>query len=161
MNAQLGSIHAQHLFCPGKACIQGKGTGMGKAVQHLRVFRQALDSQTVVFLIQEEAGLLAVFDIHLVADAVFHNLHLGVKLRSDETFSLLHTFFFALFGIASLVDAADDHAVLRQHFLDEAHQVLFHPVNTQRQGLNHDHIGKLVHHKSRQEICLTENQAAA
>ena len=41
MNAQLGSIHAQHLFCPGKACIQGKGTGMGKAVQHLRVFRQS------------------------------------------------------------------------------------------------------------------------
>ena len=42
-------------------------------------FAQALDGQTVVFLIQEEAGLLAVFHIHHVADAVFHNLHLGVK----------------------------------------------------------------------------------
>ena len=50
---------------------------MGKAVQYPGILAQPLDGQAVVFLVQEEAGLLTVLHIHLIAHAVFHDLHLG------------------------------------------------------------------------------------
>ena len=68
----------------------------------------------------------------------------------------------ALFGIASLVDAADRSCRPPPALPYKLTRIIvFQPVDAQRQGLHHQHIGKLVHHQSRQEICLTENQAAA
>ena len=44
---------------------------MGKAVEHTAAGSQARDGLAVVFLVEEEAGLLAVFDVDLVENTVF------------------------------------------------------------------------------------------
>ena len=91
---------------------------MGEAVQNpLRgqAAAQILDCQPVVFLVQEKAGFLAVLHVHQVADAVFHDLHFGVKWLPDEAFKTFHALLKAHLGVAALVHAADVHAVLCQN----------------------------------------------
>ena len=44
---------------------------MGKAVEDVLSGGNLGDGQAVVFLIQEEARLLAVFDVDIIADAIF------------------------------------------------------------------------------------------
>ena len=84
---------------------------MGEAVQHPLALAQPLDGQPVVFLVEEEAGFLAVLHIHQIADAVFHDFHLRVKFLPDEAFVALHALLQAHLGVAALVDAADLYAV--------------------------------------------------
>ena len=55
--------------------IQGEGAGVGEAVQHGFSRRQTAHRPPVIFLIQEEAGFLAVFYVHQIFDPIFHNFH--------------------------------------------------------------------------------------
>ena len=115
MYAKLRRIHADDLFGSGQSRVQGKGTRMGKAVQHPGILTELLNGQTVILLIQEKACLLTVLHIHQIADTVFHDFHIGIKGFADEAFDTLHALFFPFPGVASLIDAANLHAVPGQY----------------------------------------------
>ena len=74
-----------------------------KAVSYLCRFQitaQVLYCKTVVFLIQEKSGLLAVFYVYNVVNAVFTDFYLGIEWFSNKAFKALHTFLKADFRIA-------------------------------------------------------------
>ncbi len=134
---------------------------MGKAVQNPLPPAESADGGSVALLVQEESRLLAIFHIHHVLHAVFHNLHLCVKRFSHKALASLHTLLQTHLGVAPLIYPADDNALLGQHFLHRLHNDLLPSVDPQGQGLHHQHIGKLVHHNPRQKIRLPKDQTAA
>ena len=113
---------------------------MGKTVQNALSSAQLLNGQAVIFLIQKEPCFLPVLYIHQIADAVFHDLPLGVKLLSDEALCALHSLLEAHLGVASLVDAADTDSILCQDPFQNFHDQGLQPVNSKGQGLYHQHI---------------------
>ena len=136
VHGQLGSIHAEDFLRTGQSGVQRKGTRVGEAVQYpvrQDAPAQVLYGQTVILLVQEETCLLAVLHIYHVADAVFRNLHLGVKWFADKSFVPLHAFLEPYLGITSFIYAADGYAVLGQDLPEHVHYHGFQPVNTQRQ----------------------------
>ena len=134
---------------------------MGETVQHFFAFAEALHSQTVVFLVQEEAGLLPVFHIHQIAHAVFQNLYFRVKRLSDKSFQTFHSFLLPDFGVAPFIDPADTDPVLGQYALQDLQDGEFQPVNSQSERFHHQHIRKFIHHQTRQKIRFAENEPAA
>ena len=134
---------------------------MGKAIQHFCALTQLLDGKSVIFLIQEKSCFLTVFYIHFIFDAVFLNLYQGRKFRSDKSLDQLHSFLSADFHIASLINSTDYDTILSQYFFQKFNNLLLITVNSQSQGLNHQHIGKLIHYNSRQKICFCKNKSAA
>ena len=58
----------------GLCSVQRKGACMGEAIQHAFPRGYASHGLPVIFLIQEESGLLAIDIIHLIPDAVFCDL---------------------------------------------------------------------------------------
>ena len=140
---QLRGVHAQHMCGPCQTGVEGKGPGVGKAVQHLLWLDAAaeiLDSQPVVFLVQEEAGFLAVLHIHHIPDSIFKDFHLGVKCISHESLMALHSLLQTDLGIAALVDAADGNPVLRHDLSELVHNDRLQSVDSQGQGFHHQHI---------------------
>ena len=133
---------------------------MGEAVQHPAAAGQGLDGQPVVLLIQEKAGLLPLGHVHLIADAVLHNLHHRIEGVGQEALHPLHALLEAHLGVASLVDAPDGDAVLLQKIHQQRQNGGFQPVDAQGQGLHHQHVGKLVHHQAGEEIGLPEDHPA-
>ena len=134
---------------------------MGKAVQHPGILTELLNGQTVILLIQEKACLLTVLHIHQIADIVFHDFHIGIKGFADKAFDTLHALFFPFPGVASLIDAADRDAILFQNTLQFFNNRLFHPIDTQRQRLYHQHIRELIYDHTRNPVRLAENHTAA
>ena len=67
----IGYVHGGYAISAAQCCIQGEGTGVCKAVQHLFACGYLGHGLTVVFLIKEKAGLLPVLHIYLVLYAVF------------------------------------------------------------------------------------------
>ena len=114
---QFGSVYSCHMFRACSTCIESKGSGVSKAVQHPRTFAELRHGTAVIFLIQEESGLLSVFYIHIIAHPVFHNLHLRVKGFSNESLVPLHAFLLPDFCIAPLIDTADMDSVRLHQFL--------------------------------------------
>ena len=134
---------------------------MGETVQHFCIPAEALYGQTVVFLVQEESGLLAVLHIYQVADAVFCDLYFCVKGFADKAFDAFHPFLQPDFGIAAFVDAADVDAVVGKDFFQDRQDRQFQAVDAQGQGLHHQHVGKFIHHQSGEEVRLSEQEPAA
>ena len=62
---------------PALGGVQRKAAGVGKAVQHGVPGGKAGHRPAVVLLVEEEAGLLAVLEIHVVVNAVLADLGLG------------------------------------------------------------------------------------
>ena len=133
---------------------------MGEAVQGPAALCQGLDSQAIVLLIQKEAGLLPLGHVHLVADAVLHDLHHRVEGLGQKVLHPLHALLQAHLGVAALIDAPDGVAVLGQHLHQNVQDGRFQPVDAQGQGLHHQHVGKLVHHQTGEEVGLPEDHPA-
>ena len=134
---------------------------MGKAVQHTFVFTDPLNRQTIVFLIQEETCLLSVFHIYQILHSIFHNLHIGVKLWSNEVFHYWHAFFFPFFGIASLIHSDNFNSIFCQHFLQQTNYCFLHSLHTKSQTLHHQYIFIFICHQAREEIRFSKDHTAA
>ena len=160
-HAQFGCVHAQHVLRPGQPGIEGEGAGMGKAVQYPGPFAKFRRRAAVVFLIQEESCFLPIFDIHVVAHAVLHDLNLGIKRFADEALDALHPFLLAHLGVAALINAPDMDAVRFHQFFQDIHNHNLEPVDAKRQGLHHQHISKFIDHQPRQKVRLAKDHAAA
>ena len=140
---QLRGIHTQHMSGPCQTGVEGKGTGVGKAVQHLFRFDAAaeiLNSQPVVLLVQEEACFLTVLHIHHITDPIFQDFHLGVKGISYESLMALHSLLQTDLGIAALIYAPDGNSVLRHDLSELVHNDRLQTVDSQSQGFHHQHI---------------------
>ena len=59
---------------------------MGEAVQHLFIPTETMNGGTVILLIQEKSGLLAVFYVYNVVNAVFTDFYLGIEWFSNKAF---------------------------------------------------------------------------
>ena len=90
---------------------------MGKAVQHFCIFAELLDSQTVIFLIQEKSCLLSVPHIYQIFHTILNDLNIGIKLFRKEALHPLHAFIQPYLGITSLIDTTDPYAILQKLFL--------------------------------------------
>ena len=134
---------------------------MGEAVQHLRTGAQRPDGLAVVFLIEEKACFLSFGHVYEISDAVFHNLHLGVKGGGQEAFDPGHSLLLPHFCVRALVNSPNGNAVLRHQFFQGFQNEGLIPIHAQRQRLHHQHVGELVHHQTGQEIRLAENHPAA
>ena len=133
---------------------------MGEAVQDAGARAEPGDGAPVFLLIQEKAGLLAVFHIDDIADAIFRDRDPGVEGLSDKALKARQTLFFTDLGVAPLIDPPDHDPILRQDLHQGGEQEGLEPVDAQGQGLHDQNILVLVHGQPRQEVRLAEDQAA-
>ena len=134
---------------------------MRKAVQDLRASAEPVDRAAVVLLVQEESRLLAVLYIHDIADAVLGDLYFGIEGRREEPLLARQSLELPDLGVTALVDAADLYAVLRQDFYERRKDMSLEAVDAERQRFDNQHVLVLVHREPRQEVRLSEDQAAA
>ena len=166
LHRELRHVHGGDMGRAAFGRVQGKGTGVGKAVQHGFALCQLRHRQTVVLLIQEKAGLLPVFKVHRVDDAVFRDVH-GGGLRRCFTgqgipaLVLGHPLPLPEGHIVALVDAADLLPILPQHLGQQGKQPVLDALHAQTEGLGHQHAFKPVHRQAGEQVGLSENDAAA
>ena len=120
---------------------------------------------SVIFLVEEKARFLSVFNIHAVTDAVFGYFCYGIFIfycfGHKPAFIFCHAFQFAYFYIIAFINTADFFAAAAQNFYQKRKNFRFAHFNTQRQGLRYQNIVKAVYRKTRKHICLAKNKAAA
>ena len=133
---------------------------MSKAVQHTFALTQFLNRQTIVFLIQEKSGFLAIHYIHHITNAIFRNFHVCIKFCSNETFYPAQTFFFPLLRITTLINTSNLNAIFLQNLLHQISQLFFITLHTKSQTFHDKHIFVFVNNNSRQKICFTKYQTA-
>lgn len=105
----------------------------------------------VELLVQEKAGLLAVFHIHVIGDAVFRDGGSGgaVPLPSGEkALVLLQPLPLPQGNIVALVDSPDILPILPQNLAKQGEQPAFALLHAQGKGLGHQDIAKAVHGQS-------------
>ena len=157
---KVGGVHAEHVLCARDAGVQREGAGVREAVEHLGVPAEPLNREPVIFLVEEEAGFLAVLDVDDVAHAVFDDLDVGVEFRADEALDAVHALLEALLRVAALVHAADFDAVLGQHLLEQFDDAQLHFVDAERERFDDEHVGEFVDDEAGQKVRLAENHAA-
>ena len=134
---------------------------MREAVQYFRAAAEAVDRAPVVLLVQEETGLLAVFNIHDIADAVLGDLYFGIEGSGKEPFLPGHALKLADFGVAALVNAAHRNAVFGQNAHQRGQQVSLEAVDAEGQRFNDENILIFVYSQARQEIGFSEQETTA
>ena len=113
---------------PAPGRVQRKAAGVGEAVQHRVPGGDAGHGAAVVFLVEEEAGLLAVLEINVVKNAVFADLGLGgsgvgLAGQLEPALVLRQPLLGAQRLIVPLVDAVDGLAVGPQHFCQKGEEI--------------------------------------
>ena len=146
--------------------VEGKAARVGKAVQHPLAPGQLGHLPAVVLLVQEEAGLLAVFKVYPVAYAVLADLGPGLlgmlePLQGEPALVLLQALTLAQRHIVALENALDILSVLAQHIHQNGEEngfQLFHAVG---QGLGHQHRTEAVYRQAGKLVGLAEDDPAA
>ena len=162
----LGNVDGCDAGRPALGCIEGKGSGMGEAVQDMLAGSDFGDSQAIVFLVQEESRLLAIFHIDIVEDAVFVDgrqdaARLGQKVGLIPAFILFHAIQFADFDVVPFINASDGDAHGGQ-FVDESlEDDRFDLVHAVAQGLGDEDVVIAVYGQARHVVGVAEDEAAA
>ena len=120
---------------------------------------------TIIFLVKEKAGLLAVFKVHMVIYAVFADLGLGgfrVALagQGKPALVLLQPLLGAQGFIVALVDAVNGLAVRPQHLSQKREEHRLQLFHAYAQGLGDQNIVETVHRQAGELVCLAKNEAA-
>ena len=128
-------------------------------------FGNACHSLAVIFLVEEKACFLSVFNIYAVTDAVFNYFGYGIFVfhcfGRKPAFVFCHAFQFAYFYIVALINTADIFTAAAQNLYQHRENFFFAQFYAQRQSLRYQNIVKAVYRKAREHICLTKNKAAA
>ena len=114
LNGRLRGIDAGDLSRSGQCRVQTKRPCVSKAVQHPGTGAETRDGPPVFFLVKEKAGLLTVFHIDDIMNAVLRDPDLCVKRLSDKALAAGQPFLFADLRVAPLIDPADPDPVLRK-----------------------------------------------
>ena len=138
---------------------------MRKAVEHTLARREARGRQAIILLIKKKAGLLPVFKIDLVFDAVFAYegsgaLHAGKTLNGIKAAPLRHALKRADGDVVALVKGADTLPVLGENFYDQREEHVLDALDAQRERLRDEHVAEAVDRKAREAVRLAENNAA-
>ena len=146
--------------------VEGKGAGVGEAVQHRPPLSQPGHRLAVVLLVQEKAGLLAVFHVHGVPHAVFHDLRQGrgrglLAGQGEPALVLLQSLLFPQLHVVALVDAGDGLAVGAQHLYQHGQQLSLDLLHAVGEHLHREQIVEPVHRQAREAVRLAEDDAAA
>ena len=137
---------------------------MGAAVQYPHARSHLPYRQTVIFLVQEKACLLAVFHIHHVADPVLRNRKYCLFRHSGTMYipALFQrqAFFLPQGSLVALIDAADRDPALAKaadQGIVNNRLALFHAVG---KHLGRKNIAIPVHRNPRQPVRFTVDQPA-
>ena len=85
---------------------------MCKAIKNLCIFTYSLNSKTIILLIQKESGLLTVFHINNISNAIFIYMNLCVKFVTNKPFIGIHPLVFSDFCIASFINTLDYYTII-------------------------------------------------
>ena len=137
------NIHCRNAGCTALRRIQRKAASVGETVQNMLTLGNFGHCLTIIFLVQEEARLLAIFHINSVFNAIFHNFRgHGAMIRQQRCgkprLALLHTFQKANFYIIALEKATNVFAHLLQNFDEQIKEHFLAQLNAQGQGLGDD-----------------------
>ena len=150
---------------PAPGRVQRKAAGVGETVQHRVPGGDAGHGAAVVFLVEEEAGLLAVLEINVVKNAVFADLGLGgsgvgLAGQLEPALVLRQPFLGAQSLIVPLVDAVDGLAVGPQHFCQKGEEEGLEFFHADAEGLGDEDILEPVHRQAGELVGLAEDDPA-
>ena len=85
---------------------------MREAIQYPPALRESGYSGSIVLLIEEKAGFLTVYIIHIVMNAILNNFDMPIQICSQsgqckEPLSLLHSLFFPELNVVTLIYRVD------------------------------------------------------
>ena len=146
--------------------IERKGAGMREAVQHMLALGDFGNRLTVVLLVEEEAGLLAVLHINSIVNAVLHNFRrhsarIRQQLRLEPMLVLVQALQTADFYIVALEQTADFLSHLAQNFNQQLKNHLLAHLDAKGQSLRHQKVIEAVDRQAGEHVRLTKNQTAA
>ena len=158
-------VGSSHPGCPALGRVQGKAAGMGKTVQHGMPGGKACYRPTIIFLVKEKAGLLPVFKVHMVVDAVFADLGLGgfrVALagQGEPALVLFQPLLGAQGFVVALIDAVNGLSVRPQHLSQKREEHRLQPFHAYAQGLGDQNIVEPVHRQAGELVCFAKDEAA-
>ena len=159
-DGQVRCVHGKDMGSAGNGGVEAEGSGMGKAVQNVRSPADLMDGPAVVLLVQEKAGLLAVFHVHDVADAVFRDGDLCIKGLCQKSLEALQAFLFPYLGVAPFIDAPDLYAVFGEDLRKGRKDISLDPLAPQGQGFHYQDILVLVHGQAGQKVGFPEDDPA-
>ena len=161
--------------------IQGKAARVREAIENASSRRELRDGTPIVLLVEEEARLLSVLEIHLVANAVFHNLRrrgaegcsLGLAgidrieragriLRGARKPSrgLGEPFKRAGRGVVAFIESANRNAVFGQHFEKRGEDHRLQTLHPHRKRLGHEDVLETIDDKAGESVSFGEQNAA-
>ena len=135
-------IHRRDAGCTALSRIEGKAACVSKAVEDMLALGNFGYGLTIIFLVQEEAGFLAIFHIHSVLDAIFHDFcsylaMIGQKRRLKPLLTLLHALKQANLHIIALEKATDILAHLLQNLDEQIKEHFLAQLDAQRESLSY------------------------
>ena len=121
------------MLCPRLCGVETEGAGVREAVKDICAGAESADGPAVLLLIEEEAGLLAVFHVDIIADSVFRDEDVGIERFGEESLRPLESFLLADLCVTPLIDAADIDPVLRKHFHERLENKPLEPICAERE----------------------------
>ena len=159
----LGYVRRRHVRGGALHGVERKGTRVREAVQHALAPREPRDCLAVVFLVEEEAGLLPVLHVHGVENAVLADLRHGRErvLLSPPALALFKALKGADGGVVALVDPLDPFSVCAQDLEQQGKEPVLDPLDPDRERLRGENVGKAVDRQTGKAVGLPEDDAAA
>ena len=109
----------------------------------------------VFLLVEEVAGLLAVFDVYGHEGVVLTDDELRRDRAVDAALALLHALLFAHGKVVALINA-----LRPEHLGQNGENIIPHALHTERDDLERQTVAEFVHRQAGQAIRLAENDAA-
>ena len=100
-----GALDGQHALCAAGERVDGEAAGVAEAVEHFAPCGERAHALAVFALVEEEAGLLALLDVHPEIQPVFDDRAArGLSVAAHEARMRLQALELPRLGIRTLVD---------------------------------------------------------
>ena len=132
-----GNIERRHTRRTALGDIQCESTRVREAVEDTAPLPDLRCSETIEFLVKEEARLLPVLYVNRIADAVLHDIHPCLlcrriqQRRAIEALVLLHPLQLTDLDIISFIDAGNRKITLPKDFDQPVQEFLLMPLHPQ------------------------------
>ena len=141
--------------CAVQRRVDGKAARMAAQVQHRPPGGIWPQMAAVFLLVEEVAGLLAVFDVYGHEGVVLTDDELRRNRAVDAALALLHALLFAHGKVVALINA-----LRPEHLGQNGENIIPHALHTERDDLERQTVAEFVHRQAGQAIRLAENDAA-
>ncbi len=153
-----GDVQGGHLGRSPQARVDGEAARVAEGVQHPAVPGHAAQGQAVLPLVQEEARLLALQEVHAERRRPFPDRDRSAQAALQQAVHHLQALLLAA-GLAALHEDRD--APLLGQGLQFRPPGLPQGLQAGRAHLEHQGVGVAVHHETREQVPLAEDPAAA